>query len=161
MQYCIEEGIVHNRKRAFYRTETKRLIKYRAELIRMLREKDYKQYEWLLERLDLQYKPPPEKENQIMIARKEGLRQLTKAYCDDVRQRKLDEYRSQLENQQVTFLEQKLKNLEFIRNEQMALKVAVTITQEQIDELRKQYTEQKIAFDANQVAPSKKKWKVY
>lgn len=161
MQHAMETGMVHNRKRQFYRMETYRLIRARIELIKNLRQTDYKQYEWLLERLDLQYKPRPAKEDQIMIARKEGLRQMTKIYCEDVRNQKLDAYRKELESKQLPFLEQKLKNLAFIRNEQIALKTDVTISQQQIDDVQKQYDQLKIVYDANKVEPTKKKWRVY
>lgn len=161
MQHAIETNVVRSGKRRFYKFETYKLIQARIEMLKNLRENDYKQYEWLLERLDLQYKPKPEKENEIMIARKEGLRQMTKAYCDDVRNKKLDAYRDELEKQQLPFLEQKLKNLQFIRNEQIELKVAVTISKEQIDEVQQKYETMKADQESNRVAPTKKKWKIY
>lgn len=161
MQHALENDLVRSKKRQFYRMETYRLIQARIQLIMNLRQTDYKQYEWLLERLDLQFKPKPDKENEIMIARKEGLRQMTKTYCENVRNQKLEEYRKELETQQLPFLEQKLKNLEFIRNEQIALKVDITISKEQIEETRKLYEQLKVKHDANKVEPTKKKWKVY
>lgn len=161
MQYSMENYLVRKQKRRFYRSELNRLIPARMQMIRNLRESDYKQYEWLLERLDLQFKPKPEKEYEIMVARKEGLRQLTRAYCEDVKRQKLDAYRVELEAQQLPFLEQKLKNLQFIRKEQFALKVPATISQQQIDELQQKYDTMKADHDAKKVAPTKKKWKVY
>lgn len=157
----METGQVHNYKRAKYRMATYRMIVDRSRLIKKLRETDYKQYEWLLERLDLQYKPKPQKEDEIMVARKEGLRQLTKAYCENVRNQKLDAYRNELETQQLPFIEQKIKNLEFIRNEQIELKVEITITKQQIEETRKQYEQLKVVHDSKTTEPTKKKWKVY
>lgn len=161
MQHEIENNIVHGRTRRAYKYEITLLVKARMQMLKSLRESDYKQYEWLLERLDLQYKPQPEKEYEIMVARKEGLRQLTDLYCENVRNQKLEEYRKDLENQQLPFLEQKFKNLEFIRNEQIALKVDVTISQEQIDDTRKKYEEKKADYESKKVEPTKKKWKVY
>lgn len=137
------------------------MIRARMEMIRKLRETDYKQYEWLLERLDLQYKPKPDEENTILVARKEGLRRLTDAYCTDIRQQRLNEYRNELEAQQLPFLEQKLNNLIFIRNEQLDMKVNITITQEQIDETRERYEKLKVECDKNKTEPTNKKWKVY
>lgn len=161
MQNAMETGLVHNWKRNKYRMETYRSILTRVILIKNLRKTDYKQYEWLLERLDLQFKPKPRKQDEIMVARKEGLRQLTKAYCEDVRNQKLDAYRDELEKQQLPFIEQKIKNLEFIRNEQIQLKVEITITKEQIEETRKQYEKLKVEHDSKMIEPTKKKWKVY
>lgn len=161
MQHQLETFEVRSKKRRHYRYEAWLLIKNRLVMLSNLRNTDYKQYEWLLERLDLQFKPKPQKEDEILIARKEGLRQLTKAYCDDVREQRLNAYRSELEDQKAPFLEQKLKNLEFIRNEQIALKTQVTITQEQIDDIRKQYELLKTERDAHKEEPTKKKWKIY
>lgn len=161
MQHQMETFAVRSKKRTFYRMESYRLIKNRFELLRNLRETDYKQYEWLLERLDLQFKPKPQREYEIMIARKEGLRQMTKAYCDGIREQRLNAYREELQAQQVPFLEQKLKNLEFIRKEQMELKTQVTISNEQIDEVRKQCEQLKQEHKTDKVEPAKKKWKIY
>lgn len=153
--------MAHGRWRKMAKTNTKKMITSRMELIRRLRECDYKQYEWLLERLNLQYKPEPDKDNTILIARKEGLRRLTDAYCNDVREQRLDEYRNELEAQQLPFLKQKLKNLIFIRKEQIDMKVNVTIDENQIDEIREHYEKLKKECDANKTEPTKKKWKVY
>lgn len=130
-------------------------------ILKNLRQNDYKQFEWILERMDLFFKPEPAPEDKIMIARKEGLRQLTRAHCDQVRQTKLDAYRTELEDQQLPFLEQKLKNLEFIRDEEIELNLERTITEEQINRVREQYEKLKIEVDAKKVAPTKKKWKIY
>lgn len=161
IQYQMEEFKVRSGKRRFYRREVLQFIEQRHEMLKNLRETDYKQYEWLLERLDLQFKPQPQKEDEIMVARKEGLRQMTKAYCDGIREQRLNAYRDELKAQQVPFLEQKLKNLEFIRNEQIELKTTVTITQQQIDDVRKQYEELKQIQDTHKVESTKKKWKIY
>lgn len=161
MQHSIFNNLVKNSRRKIYKRDTNKLVRARTEMIKSLRETDYKQYEWLLERLDLEYKPKPDDENQIMISRKEGLRQLTKAYCDDVKNKRLDTYRQELEAAQLPFLERKLKNLEFIRNEQLELKINVTITKEQIEEVRQKYETMKKEYDSKKIEPTKKKWKVY
>lgn len=160
-QHIIFDNLVHGRKRRRMVWDTKLMIQSRMELIRQLRESDYKQYEWLLERLDLQYKPRPDEEHTILVARKEGLRRLTDAYCNDLREQRLNEYRNELEAQQLPFLEQKLKNLIFIRDEQIDMKVNVTITDEQINETRQRCEKLKEEHDANKIEPTKKKWKVY
>lgn len=130
-------------------------------MLKELRSKDYRQFEWLLERLDLFYKPKPTKEHDIVISRKEGLRQMTKFHCDAVIETKLNEYRNQLEAQQLPFLEQKIKNLKFIRNEEIELGLFQTITEEQIQGVQQQYDELKVIVDAKTEAPTKKKWKIY
>lgn len=160
-QHYIEEGLIKGFPRKFFKFDIKRRMLKRWKLLEQLRETDYKQFEWLIERMDLQFKPEPEPENTIMIARKEGLRQMTKAYCDDLVKQKLDDYRKELESQQLPFLEQKIKNLDFIRNEQKELGVKQTISQKQIDEVRQQYEALKKERESTKVEPTKKKWKMY
>lgn len=161
LQNAIAENEVSGWNRAKYKYNIRDAMFHRMKLLTELRRIDYRQYEWVLENLDLQFKPKPAKENEIMIARKEGLRQLTAAYCADVKAKKLDDYRKNLHAQKVPHLEQKIKNLEFIRDEQKALRIPVTITQEQIDETRSQLDALRVEQGTNQVEPTKKKWKVF
>lgn len=161
MQNEIHENNVHGYWRQRYKFLIRNLMFDRMNLLKNLRETDYRQFEFLLEKLDLQYKPKPRREDVIMIARKEGLRQLTNEYCENVKAIKLNEYRDILHAEKLPFLEQKIKNLEFIREEQKALNMAVTIAQEQIDDARQNYEILKKERDAIKVEPSKKKWKVY
>lgn len=138
----------------------KELIEKRKKYLSKIRTEDYKLYEWILEKLDLEYKPQPH--TFIMIARKEGLRQLTRSHCEDIREARLKEYRADLEAQQLPFLEEKLKNLEFIRKEQLELGVEVTVKQADVDKVRKQYQELKANRDADSQDDHRgKKWKMY
>lgn len=117
----------------------KELIDYRKKMLKCLRRVDYKRFEWLLEKLDLLYRPSPEEFH--WIARKDSLRKLCKIECDGMRQEKLDKFRKHLESQQIGFLEEKIKSLEFIRNEQVECKVPVTVTVEEINAVKKQLAE--------------------
>lgn len=132
----------------------------RLALLTEVRRIDYKQYEWILERMDLQWKPRPEKENVFTIARMEGLRQLTHAYCDDVKAKKLADYRKELHNQKLPYLQQKIKNLQFIWEEQKLLKLQVTISQEQIDEVQAQIDVLVAERKQTPVETNKKQWKI-
>lgn len=159
MQYAIEQNLVHGWLRRRHKYDIRSRMIERMELLTELRRVDYRQYEWILERMDLQYKPKPHKENEIMIARKEGLRQLTDAYCADLKAKKLDDYRKELHAQKLPYLEQKIKNLQYIRSEQRLLALPVTITTQQIDEVQKQL-DALVAERALQPAPiTSKKWK--
>lgn len=62
-------------------------------------------------------------------------------HCDDIRNKKLDEYRNLLESQQGPFLKQKLEALQFIRSEQTELKLQVTVTDKDIKKVEKQLKE--------------------
>lgn len=121
----------------------KELIDKRKRFLRYLRGWDYKRFEWALEKLDLVYKPYPSQFH--WITRKDSLRKLTDQHCDDIRDQRLSAYRRQLEEQQVTFLERKVRNLELIRSEQIELKIPVTISEDAIKSARQQLSQAKAA----------------
>lgn len=112
----------------------KEMIDCRKKFLRHLRVWDYRRFEWILERLDLIYKAYPS--HYHWITRKESLTKLTDLHCNRVRDERLDAYRQQLEAQQIEFLEKKLANLTFIRQEQQECAVPVTVSGEQIAALR-------------------------
>lgn len=114
----------------------KRLIDRRKKFLKYLRRWDYRRFEWILEKLDIKYVAPPEEFH--WITRRESLRKLTDIHCENLRNERLLAYRKQLEKQQAAFLANKLKNLEFIRNEQIECKFPITVTNEHIQEVQKQ-----------------------
>uniref|UniRef100_A0A1Q3FEW1 Small ribosomal subunit protein uS15m n=1 Tax=Culex tarsalis TaxID=7177 RepID=A0A1Q3FEW1_CULTA len=119
----------------------KELIDKRKRFLRYLRRWDYRRFEYILEKLDLVYKPYPAHFH--WITRKESLRKLTDIHCEDIKTSRLESYRQLLESQQLDFLAKKLENLQFIRKEQQECKVPVTVTPEQIQAVKKQYEELK------------------
>lgn len=116
---------------------TKELIDKRKKFLRHLRRWDYKRFEWILEKLDLVYKAYPSKYH--WITRKESLVKLTDIHCDNIRNERISAYRSELEAKQLQFLETKLKNMEFIRQEQIECNVPVTISADDIKTVRAKY----------------------
>lgn len=128
----------HNKK---MKQQVKEMIEKRKKFLKHLRRYDYKKFEWILEQLDLKYVPYPEKFH--WIARKESMRTLTKQFCDNIKQTRLDSLKEELASQQLEFLEEKIKNLEFIRNEQIECKIPVTVSKEKIDAVKEQYEELK------------------
>lgn len=131
----------------------KERIDCRKKLLRHLRVWDYRRFEWLLEKLDLHYKAYPS--HYHWITRKESLTKLTQQHCDRIRDERLADYRQQLDAQKVGFLEEKLRSLQFIRDEQQACSVAVTVSQQQIDAVRKQLTDLVAQQQAAAAAASK------
>ncbi|XP_053664204.1 28S ribosomal protein S15, mitochondrial [Anopheles marshallii] len=123
------------------KVQLKELIDKRKRFLRYLRRWDYRRFEYVLEKLDLVYKPYPTHFH--WITRKDSLRKLTDTHCEQIKETRLDEYRKQLESEQLAFLEKKLKTLEFIRKEQTECQVPVTVTKEEIQAVRKQYDELK------------------
>lgn len=107
--------------------------------MKFLRMWDYKKFEWLIEKLNIVYKPMPL--TCIPVTRKDSLRKLTKKYCDEIRTRKLEAYKRELQAQQPAFLEEKIRTLQYIRDEQKRLEVPITVTQEEIDAAKKLLSE--------------------
>lgn len=115
------------------------MIDKRKKQLKYLRRWDYKRYEWLLENLNIIYKPSPTEV--LTVTRKDSLRKLTQIYCDGIKQERLVAYKLQLESEQMAFLEEKMQALKFIRDEQMECDVKVTVTQKEIDDVEKQLEE--------------------
>lgn len=138
----------------------KEMIEKRKRLLKWLRGWDYRRFEWVLEKLDLEYKPQPAV--LFNIFRRESLLRLTKAHCDQIRDDRLVEYKKELQSQQVDFLADKIAKLQYIRQEQKELGVDVTVSEEDIakvqqqhDELKRQREEEMKGKDVST------KWKMY
>lgn len=132
LQECLER-FPRNKRMKVCCTE---LVDRRKKKLKELRTVDYKRFEWLLEQLNLVYKPTPLDLHKV--TRKDSLRKLTQKYCDNIRDEKLKEYKLQLEAEQPAFLQEKIRTLEFIREEQQKLNAEVTVTQEEIDSAKSQ-----------------------
>nr|XP_023027381.1 28S ribosomal protein S15, mitochondrial [Leptinotarsa decemlineata] len=114
----------------------KELIDQRNKHLKYLRCWDYKKFEWLLETLNIQYKPHPNKFH--WITRKESLQKLTDKYCEDVKQNLLNNYRLELESQQLNFLEEKVATLNFIKEKQNQFDHSIDEINEELDDVKKQ-----------------------
>lgn len=135
----LQEVMVKYPRNKVLKVILKEKIDRRKKFLFYVRRWDYRRYEWLLEKLDLVIKDNPEE--YYRVERKASLRKLTTMHCDEIKQERLDEYRKQLESQQLDFLERKFKNLELIRNEQIACKVKVTVSESDVKEAKARYDE--------------------
>merc|ERR1712062_97783 len=118
-------------------------ITSRRRNIRNLRELDYKKYEWLLERLNLLYKPQPHdtpkgvlgvKEN---VARKASIEKLTDLWCSELRRHRLKAYERSLQEAQPEFLRRKAEKLQFILNEERDLGLELSVTEQEVQDCLK------------------------
>ncbi|XP_058794490.1 small ribosomal subunit protein uS15m [Phymastichus coffea] len=109
----------------------KELIDKRNKCLKFLRRQDYPRFEFLLERLNLIYKPCPEDKQPLDY--KSCTTRLMEKYCDKIVKEKLANYRQELESQQASFFKEKAEKLEFIRNEEIACGVTPTISEEEIE----------------------------
>jgi len=122
------------------------MVSSRRNMLRILRESDYKKYEWLLEKLELLYKPMPwdaepgidVKEN---IERKKSIEKLTDMWCDELQRHRLTAYRKKLEAQQPEFLRRKADTLEKIMKTESKLGIKVTVTEEEVEECKRKAAE--------------------
>jgi len=114
----------------------KELIEKRKKFLKYLRRWDYRRFEWILEKLDLVYKPPPT--NFHWITRKESLQKLTDIYCEKIKEERLEAYHKELQAQQIPYLEDAIKKMLFVRQEQIDCDVPVTVTEQQIEEARQE-----------------------
>lgn len=132
----------------------KELIDKRKKFLKYLRRWDYPRFEWILEKLDLVYKPPPTHFH--WITRKESLQKLSDTYCENIKDERLEAYHKQLQEQQIPFLEEAIKKMEFVRSEQIACDVPVTVTEQQIEETRKELAQLKELREAAAAASRQK-----
>ncbi|KAG8234875.1 hypothetical protein J437_LFUL014567 [Ladona fulva] len=117
------------------RVVCKEMIDRRKKHLKNLRKVDYKLFEWLLEKLNIIYRPPPKRFH--WITRKESLRKLTRRYCLGIRQERILAYKKHLESQQEKFLIDKIESLNWIRKEELACGFEVTVKEEDIEEVQR------------------------
>ncbi|XP_076638587.1 28S ribosomal protein S15, mitochondrial [Colletes latitarsis] len=117
----------------------KELIDKRKKHLKLLRKWDYRRFEWVLERLNLVYKPDPEVPGEV--SRKESMRRLTQEHCDNIIQTKLNAYRDELNKQKKDFYLKKAEKLAFILKEEKECGLEPSVTEEEIEALRKKVEE--------------------
>ncbi|XP_066586086.1 small ribosomal subunit protein uS15m [Prorops nasuta] len=133
------EIIEEHRGNKKMKTFLKELIDKRNKYLKYLRKWDYKRFEWILEKLNLVYKPAPLYPK--APTRKDSLRKLVKEHCDNLINSKLNAYKEELKCQQEMFYKEKAEKLAFIRAEEIACGVTPTVNEEDIEEARKKFEE--------------------
>ena len=108
-----------------------KIVNHRKNRLAVLRELDYPKFEWLLEKLDLVYKPLPLVETRVI--RRKHTEMLTNLLCDETRTFKLQSFKEELEADQPNFLRRKAEILSKIMKEEQELGLKETVTQEDIE----------------------------
>lgn len=114
----------------------------RTRLLKHLRRMDYKRFEWVLDQLNIIYKPHPT--FQHWVTRRSSLRRLTDKHCDRIMSERLEAYKTKLESQQEEFLQEKIQTFEWILKEREELgqtddldqKDAIETEKRELDEAR-------------------------
>ena len=142
-------------------------------MLRVLREQDYKKYEWLLEKLNLLYKPMPhDAPDGVMIPRENverkvgltlvlvlktvisysqaSIERLTDLWCEELRRHRLKAYQRQLVREQPGFLAKKADKLRMILQEERELGLEQTVTEEEIEECLKKAEEIQAKLDSEE-----------
>ncbi|CAD6227358.1 GSCOCG00006127001-RA-CDS [Cotesia congregata] len=114
----------------------KELIDKRRKLLGRLRKWDYRRFEWVLEKMNLKFKPHPPEYHRV--ERKASIRKLTTIRCDKIISTKLEKYREELNVQKKIFFNEKADKLAFIRAEEIACGQPPSVTEEEIAEAREQ-----------------------
>jgi len=109
-------------------------IALRRSLLEILREQDYRKFEWLLEKLNIVYKSRLEYDDGSVVSRKASIERLTDMWCDELKKRRLDAYKRSLQLEQPKFLRSKAEKLMHILNEEKELGLEITVKQSEIDE---------------------------
>ncbi|XP_043464707.1 28S ribosomal protein S15, mitochondrial [Leptopilina heterotoma] len=133
--HYLQEHMKNNPRNRRCKVALKEKIDKRKKFLKKLRSWDYKRFEWILEKLNLVYKPQPEKH--MFVTRKGSIRLLLQMHCNEIRQEKRNAYRVELESQQKGFFEKKAKQLAFIREEEIFCGLEPTITEEDIENAKK------------------------
>ncbi|XP_014258802.1 28S ribosomal protein S15, mitochondrial [Cimex lectularius] len=121
----------------------KELVDKRKSLLKEIRQIDYKLFEWLLEKMNIQYKSFPDPDEYLRVERKRSIRLLTEKHCENIVKSKLDEYQDSLKAEQIGFLEEKIKTLKWIMKEEAECNVPPTVTEEDVRNTEKQLEELK------------------
>nr|CAG4644111.1 EOG090X09BQ [Lepidurus arcticus] len=118
---ALQKHMVSFKKDMKSKTFLKELIEQRYKYLKFLRRRDYRCYEWLLEQLHLTFKANPDPMNQV--TRKSSLLLLTDRHCQNLREKRLEAYKKELDASKVDFLKEKQQILEWIEEEERALNI--------------------------------------
>ena len=116
--------------------DMKILIDHRRVMLSYLRERDYKKFEWLLEKLNIVYKPRP-MENWEAIERRKHQDRLTDLFCDEMKAFRLQTFKQELEKKQPDFLRRKAKLLQETLDEEIKLGEKHSVSKIDIEETLK------------------------
>jgi len=113
-----------------------RFVNMRRSQLGYLRTQDYRHFEWLLEKLNIVYKPRPITFERII--RRRHTERLVNLLCDETRTFKLQSLKDSLEEDQPIFLRRKMETFSKIMEEEKKFNLKETVTQKDIDEIRVQ-----------------------
>jgi len=93
----------------------------RSGQLRRLRNTDYRRFEWVLEQMNIVYRPPLPYQADVSLSRKSGIRRMVQIFCDGLRQEKLDALKARFEAETPAFERERRAACEWIAAEEAAL----------------------------------------
>ncbi|CAL4061218.1 unnamed protein product, partial [Meganyctiphanes norvegica] len=120
-----QKTVAQNKKDTEMRVKLQELIDKRKKTLKHLRRMDYKRFEWLIQRLGILYRPPPEYFR--WITRKTSLRKLVRIHYHTTRKERLKEYREILEAKKEPFLREKAETQMWIAETEQKLGLPVSV----------------------------------
>lgn len=133
----LQEHFKHHRCDKLGKVWLKELIDKRNKHLRLLRTEDYAKFEWLLEELQIQFRPGPTILNNVH--RKESLRRLVDKHIDDVKVARLAELRNKFNKEKINFYKKKAETLTWIVEQEKKYGKQSSVSEEEIEELWKKY----------------------
>ncbi|XP_042238392.1 28S ribosomal protein S15, mitochondrial-like [Homarus americanus] len=124
----LQQATFRCKKNTFERVRLLELIDRRKKLLKFLRHNDYKRFEWLIEELNILYRPPPRYYR--WITRKASLKNLVRMHGMALKKKRLAEYQKTLELQKEPFLREKAETLQWIAETEASLGVPVTVPED-------------------------------
>ena len=140
-KYFVKNRLPMRARNQARKHDLKIAIDHRRTMLAYLRQRDYKKFEWLLEVLNIVYKPRP-MENWEKVERRKHQDRLTDLWCDELRTHRLNKYKQELEQKQPDFLRYKATVLaEILAEEEELLNKKLikepSVTQSEIEETYK------------------------
>ncbi|KAK6633307.1 hypothetical protein RUM44_003908 [Polyplax serrata] len=134
-------AVLPKSKRGLLMTRVKELIDKRQKKLKVLRKRDYKKFEWILEELQLLYKP---RVFTGRVTKKEAITLLAQLTAEKNKEFVLGNFKKTLSDQKVPFLEKKLEKLKWIQTMEKNNNLEQTVTDDDINECSEKLEKVKI-----------------
>ncbi|KAL1460600.1 hypothetical protein WDU94_012573 [Cyamophila willieti] len=117
----------------------KELIEKRNKHLRLLRMENYKTFEWLLDELNIVFRPGPSILNKVW--RKESLRLLIDKHINDTKTARITALRNKLNLEKIDFFKKKAQFLEYTLEQEKKYGREATVTDEDVKQAWDKYEE--------------------
>lgn len=128
-------GFTRKNPQGHLKNVTKILVDVRRCKLAALRSRDYKKFEYLLEKLNLVYKPRPLVWERV--ERKACLERMADIYCEEMKEYKLNEVKESFEAKLPDHFRQKAETLRWIQKEEEELGLPSSVKEEEIEKALK------------------------